>query len=79
MAQKEKKTLSLEECIEVAERLAAGFNQALDECKSDLDPLLRLAVGIRGALEEVRADTEAGWIHRTLGRVLAHKGVTDEV
>ncbi len=75
---KEKKTLSLEECVEVAERLAAGFNRALDECKSDLDPLLKLAVGIRGALDEVRAETEAGWIHRTLGRVLAHKGVTEE-
>ncbi len=78
MAQKEKKTLSLDECVEVAERLAGGFNQALDDCKSDLDPLLRLAVGIRGALDEVRADTEAGWIHRTLGRVLAYKGITEE-
>lgn len=78
MAGKEKKTLSLEECGEVAERLADGFNRALDECKSDLDPVLRLAVGIRGALDEVRADTEAGWIHITLGRILAYKGVTEE-
>jgi hypothetical protein len=40
--------------------------------------VLKLAVGIRGALDEVRADTEAGWIHITLGRLLAYKGVTEE-
>lgn len=50
MAGKEKKTLSIEECTEVAERLAVGFDKALDDCKPDLDPVLRLAVGIRGAL-----------------------------
>ena len=77
MAGKEKKTLSIEECTEVAERLAVGFDKALDDCKPDLDPVLRLAVGIRGALDEVRADTEAGWIHTTLGRLLAHKGLTE--
>jgi hypothetical protein len=59
-------------------RLAVGFDKALDDCKPDLDPVLRLAVGIRGALDEVRSDTEAGWIHRTLGRVLAYKGVMEE-
>ena len=75
---KEKRTLTLEECVEVAERLAVGFDKALDDCKSDLDPVLRLAVGIRGALDEVRSDTEAGWVHKTLGRVLAYKGVTEE-
>jgi hypothetical protein len=78
MAGEEKKTLSIEECTEVAERLAVGFDKALDDCKPDLDPVLRLAVGIRGALDEVRSDTEAGWIHRTLGRVLAYKGIVEE-
>jgi len=76
---KEKKTRSIHECVELAERLASGFEDAVGESKGALTPKTRLLVGIRGALDEVRADTEAGWIHRTLTRALAHLGVSEDV
>ena len=75
---KEKKVLAIHECVEVAERLASGFEEAVDASKETLTPNARLLVGIRGALNAMRAETEVGWIHTTLTRTLAHLGVSED-
>ena len=78
MAPKDKQGLDLAECVDVGKRMVAGFENAVGATKKKLAGNTRLLVGIRGALGAVREETNAGWIIRTLGRVLSYKGVTEE-
>lgn len=78
MAKKEPEVL-IHQCVELADRMTEGFEEAVGASKGKLKPETRLVVGIRGALGAVRADTNAGWLVKRLGRALAHKGVTEDV
>lgn len=75
MAKKDEDKLTMDECIEVADRMVIGFNDAVADTLPAMAGDRTLLVGIRGALSAVRADTKADWIIETLGRSLVGKGV----
>lgn len=70
-----KEDASVQEARRVADRLVEGFNEAVASSEGKLDKRMSLLVGIRGAMAAVRKETTCGWVHRSIGNLLATKQI----